>query len=102
MIPVRIGKCPLGLRACVTSRELIGLRSNSRGFNIRSALTSSAAVLGPQSDTTVLETVVFGFGEGIQPTLRFLPEGFVGSEPPSETNLAPQDFVGMIRDHAAQ
>jgi hypothetical protein len=34
--------------------------------------------------------------------VRFLPEGFVGSEPRSETNLAAQDFVGMIRDHAAQ
>ena len=35
-------------------------------------------------------------------TVRFLPEGFVGSEPRSETNLTAQDFVGMIRDHAAQ
>jgi len=57
--PVDISKCPLGLNACVASRELIGLRSNSRGFNIRSAPASSAAVLGPQSDTTDLETVVF-------------------------------------------
>jgi hypothetical protein len=32
----------LGLNDCVASRELIGLRSNSRGFNIRSAPASSA------------------------------------------------------------
>jgi hypothetical protein len=62
--------------ACVASRELIGLGSNSTGFNIGSAPASSAAVLGPQSDRTVLETVVFGPGGGIALTFRFYLNGW--------------------------